>query len=90
MTWFSKITQIFKQPPVDTPVDADLTMSVFDKEYKVIIRCPYDETYMDKVTWLNDASVGNVGIKVLLTQPPMLVVGFENDNDALIFRIRYM
>ena len=65
-------------------------MPLFDKKYKTIIHCAYDESYIEKVDWLNLNSKGAVDVKILTTSPPpKMFIAFEDESDALIFRIKY-
>jgi hypothetical protein len=82
---------LFTHPkPVEIPtVDEDMT--IFDEKFKTILKCNYDTSHMEKVNWLNENSVGAVDIKLFfLHSPPIMAVGFENESDALIFKIKYL
>lgn len=68
-----------------------LEKPVFDKKYKTIINCQYDDEYMEKINWINLNSKGSVDVKILTsTPPPKMFIAFEDDADALIFKIKYM
>lgn len=66
-------------------------MPLFDEKYKTIINCTYDSSYMEKIEWLNLNSKGSVDVKVLTsTPPPKMFIAFEDESDALIFKIKYL
>jgi len=74
-----------------TPDVCHEPMPIFDKKYKTILRCSVDESYIEKINWLNSRSSGSVDIKILSNRPPpLMVIGFEDESDALIFKIRYL
>jgi hypothetical protein len=59
----------------------------FDKKYSIVVKCPYSEaTFPGILYWLNENCVGAVDIKMIFDT---LLVGFEDSDDALIFKIRY-
>lgn len=68
---------------------------VFDKKYKIILECKYDERAYDMLEWVNKFSNGAVDVKnkVKSTEPQtiqlMAYFAFEDLDDALIFRIKY-
>ena len=75
--------------PAETVVDKEV--AIFDEKFKTLVKCNYDTTHMEKVNWLNENSAGAVDVKLFfLHSPPLMVVGFENEADALIFKIRYL
>lgn len=62
---------------------------MFKEKYDTIIKWKYDETYPEKLDWLNKNSAGTVEVTVLLTQPPLAVAGFKDTDDALVFKIKF-
>lgn len=73
------------------PDQEDTSMALFDKKFKTIVKCPYDDSCVEKIEWLNLNTSGLVDIRVLSTNPPpLMVIGFEDDSDALIFKIKYL
>lgn len=66
-------------------------VAIFDKKFSTIVKCHYDATHAEKIDWLNENSAGAVDVKLFfLHSPPLMAVGFENEADALIFKIRYL
>jgi hypothetical protein len=63
----------------------------FDKKYKVVIRCKYDDDYIEKVNWVHKNSKDLVKIQVTGNSFEMtdIFFAFENQDDALVFKIKY-
>ena len=72
----------------DHSLDIVCDRSLLGDKYKTVIECAYDETYTEKVHWLNSNTSGEV--TVLLNSANVMMVGFENEADALIFRIKFI
>lgn len=71
-------------------IEENNDMPLFDKKYKTIITCQYNNNYMEIVDWLNLNSKGSVDVKILTNSPPKMCIAFEDDSDALIFKIKYL
>lgn len=70
------------------------TLPSFDSNFKVILRVKYTDNYFEKLFWLNNNSIGKVEIKILReinskTEDSEFFFGFENPDDAILFRIKY-
>jgi len=61
-------------------------MIEFEKRYKIIIKCEFDEYFTEKINWINTNSTDLVGIIKIENE---YYFGFKNEDDALIFKIRY-
>jgi hypothetical protein len=86
MGLFSRLTTPKKIPPT-----AENEVAIFGDKFKTIVKCDYDVTHAEKINWLNENSAGAVDVKLFfMHSPPLMVVGFENEADALIFKIRYL
>lgn len=63
---------------------------VFDKRYKEIVRQSYTPNYLDMLDWVNRNSNNSVEVKFNNTYGHEgIYIGFENADDALLFKIRY-
>lgn len=62
----------------------------FDKKYKTVLEVDfeYDSSYLDIVYWLDENTNGGVDIK-FVTESKNMFIGFENSDDALLFKIRF-
>lgn len=68
--------------------DIVLPSPVFDKKYNTILEFPSTETDIEKIMWVNDsASNKSVDIKYMNNT---VYMAFEDDSDALIFRIKFL
>jgi len=91
----------FKKPSVPTAEEYDKEENErieeikrsFDKKYKIIIKYYYfeDEAQDYKMwEWLNNNTIGSVDIKLSNTRKNWFYfVGFENEDDYLVFKIKY-
>jgi len=63
----------------------------FDEKFRTIIKFPYQqEMYLELLYWLHDNTSGSADVKVLSNHGNVIVfVGFENPEDALVFKIRF-
>ena len=60
----------------------------FDKKYNTVIDFPSTENDIEKIMWLHEhASRKSVDIKVV---DGKVYMAFEDDSDALIFRIKFL
>lgn len=60
----------------------------FDKRYKTIIQIPYGPDNWNQILWLNGAlSARSVDIH---TGNGIMYIAFENEDDALIFKIKFL
>lgn len=63
---------------------------LFDKKYKIIIKYNYGPGYTEMLDWVNKNSKGSVDIKFDSdVTSRVLYLGFEEIDDALIFKIKY-
>lgn len=84
------LLNIFRNKKSEEVKIEDNEMPLFDKKFKIVLKCNYDHSYMEKVEWLNSNSKGAVDVKILATSlPPKMFIAFEDDSDALIFKIKY-
>ncbi len=69
-------------------------------KYKIIVRCKIDHNYYEIIQWLNNNSSGSIKTEIILLpkddpqmwhseEEKILLVAFENTDDALLFKIRY-
>jgi hypothetical protein len=63
----------------------------FDKKYKTIIQLDYDHDYLDVMDWINIHSKDSVDVEVITSGFDVICVffAFENEDDALVFKIKY-
>lgn len=62
----------------------------FDKKYKTIVKCDYSDGYTEMLYWLDENSDKSVDVKFENAYgSESIFVGFENSDDALLFRIRF-
>jgi hypothetical protein len=75
----------------------------FDKKYKIIIDRELDSYYVEILDWLNKNSNFSVDVKIYIaekyngewiyssstTGKTTMFIAFENEDDALFFKIRY-
>ena len=59
----------------------------FDKKFRTIVSVP-QEYNNDMIDWINKNSNGNVSLQ-FSEQDSKCFIGFENDDDALFFKIRF-
>ena len=65
-------------------------IALFDEKYKTIIKYNYDPNYTEMLDWVNRNSKGSVDIKFDNDSSKCaLYLGFEEPDDALIFKIKY-
>lgn len=61
---------------------------VFDGIFSTVLSFPSDHRDIEKITWVNKhSSVSKVSVKFANGR---VYMAFENDADALIFKIRYL
>jgi len=61
---------------------------VFDKKYATVISFPTSDADTEKIMWVNDSISGkSVDVKFI---DNMVYMAFEDDSDALIFRIKFL
>lgn len=72
------------------PTSPNLLTPEFDKKYKVVVEYQLEHEYVSILDWLNTHSSGSVDIKITEGRGYKMYVAFEDPNDALIFKIRYM
>lgn len=61
---------------------------VFDKKYATVISFPTSNRDTEKIMWIND-SISGKSVDVKFTDN-MVHMAFEDDSDALIFRIKFL
>lgn len=64
----------------------------FDKKYKIILHYLEDDSYFEKLDWVNKNSNGLVDMQVIQHTGQALChiyYAFENEDDATFFRIKY-
>ena len=68
---------------------------VFDRKYKTILEYRYNENYSEMVNWIDFHSNGSVDVQYGkdfsegLYNIKTVFYGFEDPDDALIFRIKF-
>ena len=68
------------------------TSPEFDPKYKVVVRVECSPKYMEMLEWVNKNTAGNVDVKFDiggLCTVRYVYLGFEDTDDALIFKIKY-
>lgn len=60
----------------------------FNTKYKTVVACPYEKVDINMLDWLNDSSE-NRGVAIIAGNLNYFI-GFENSDDALIFKIKYL
>jgi len=81
------------------------TIPVFDKKYKVILECPIKVEYIAQMLdWINSSSQHSVDVKYsdypnseawyapagIIRANRKMYIAFEDETDALIFKIKYL
>lgn len=62
----------------------------FSDEYSVIVSMGYVTEYLNIIDWVNKNSQGKVEVKFENSYGyEKIYFGFSNENDALLFRIRF-
>ena len=78
---------ILRRPQNSRQIDV-LSTPTFDKKYKTVISFPTTQKDTEKMMWINDnASSRSVDVKFV---DNMVYMAFEDDSDALIFRIKFL
>jgi hypothetical protein len=72
------------------PSHQNQAVPAFDTKYKVVVKYQYEHEYVSIIDWLNNHSSGSVDIKISEGRGYEMFVAFENPDDALVFKIRYM
>jgi hypothetical protein len=69
----------------------EYTGPVFDKKYKIVIKCKFTDEYFKMVDWVNENSQGLVDIRfnAATNEIDTVFVAFEDLDDALVFKIKY-
>jgi len=67
---------------------------VFDNKFRTVVKCVYSERYPEILDWLHSNTSGAVDIKLDYAlapdvRPMDIFVGFENVDDALVFKIKF-
>lgn len=62
----------------------------FDEKYTVVVEYHLQNEYVNIIDWLNTHSTGSVDIKISEGRGYKMYVAFEDPNDALIFKIKFM
>lgn len=101
MSFIDQLINFFKKEIVSTNKPKEL-LPMFDKRFKIIVKCEYNEYYYEMLNWINNNSNGMVEIKLSTTPynmeyavPPNIpwtkevFVAFENTDDATFFKIKY-
>ena len=61
---------------------------IFDRKYKTIIDFPSTVSDIEKIMWLHEhASKKSIDMQVV---DGIVYIAFEDDSDALIFRIKFL
>lgn len=94
------IEKLFRKKPVE-PVEAKAS-SMFDRKYKTVLKFTKTTEYSSMIDWVDKNSTGLVSIRqvsaTLKIDPSTggflqinstVYVGFENEDDAIFFRIKY-
>jgi hypothetical protein len=64
---------------------------VFDCKYTTIVKHDYTPEWIEMIDWTNENSLGDVDVKFDNQHgQEAIYLGFEDSNDALVFRIRYL
>lgn len=72
------------------PTNPNLVIPKFDKKYQVVVEYHIEQEYVSILDWLNTHSSGSVDIKITEGRGYKMYVAFENPDDALIFKIKFM
>jgi len=63
---------------------------VFDDRFKTVIRCKSPLGYLEMLDWVNKNSNGSVQTKFVEgADEVVFYFGFEDKDDALLFKIKY-
>ena len=60
----------------------------FEPKYKTVIEFTVDESYTEMLYWLHSNSSGSISIKG--RSKSQVCIGFENPDDAIVFRIKFL
>lgn len=73
-------------------VDLESAENIFDSNYRVVIQVDSSEPNIFSILdFLDSNSIGNIRITMIDREPlpPRYLVAFENEDDALFFRIKF-
>jgi len=65
---------------------------VFDKKYKIIVKCKYTPLHAEMLEWVNNNSNGSVDVQCrgsFVTGLEDAYFGFQESGDALFFKIKF-
>lgn len=65
---------------------------VFDKKYKTVVEVDHTAHITEMIYWLHENCNGSVDVVYspdVVDEPKKVFFGFENKDDALIFRIKF-
>lgn len=60
-----------------------------DPKYKFIVEKSFDERYYEMLEWVNKNSKKGVSILLVDKKDTSLLLAFEDEDDALLFKIKY-
>jgi len=93
-TIVTSVASLFKKDQIVEDITIDNGYPVeFDSNFKTIVRHDLNEYFPEIVDWIDKNSSGRVSIKCdtkdKKNRLETLYIGFENSDDALVFKIRF-
>lgn len=78
-----------KTPSTDSLTE-EKPKHVFDKKYNTVVSVKSTLTYLEMLEWVHENSHGSVDVWFNSTPNGVIIdIAFSNDDDALIFKIKY-
>ncbi len=84
-TKMAKTDHLQNTQPLEQKIFNTTTLNV---KCKTVIECKYDEKFAEKMYWLDTNTSKLVSVRTI--SDSTVVVEFEDDSDALIFRIKFL
>lgn len=87
------IRKLFRKKEVNVNTCSVTREPVFDSKYKNIIKYPTTKYSYEMLDWINQNSVASVDVKFMFVYGgghTDVYFGFEDESDALIFKIKYL
>lgn len=65
-------------------------LPIFDSRYKHILKVSPNNYSYEMLYWLNENSSGKIDVRRITDKAEFIYFGFEDESDALIFKIKYL
>lgn len=87
LSMIQRIRNLFKKDPV-VEVASTEVIPTFDKKFKIVLSCNHPDNYAEMLFWVDSHTKGLVSIRS--HEKSKLYIGFEDSDDALIFKIKFL